>query len=69
MGQHLPRFFVALLFSLFLAAASPADDWNVNGHTYHDVKVIRHDAVNVTILCSDVIEAPHLVQNECEVLG
>jgi hypothetical protein len=53
MGHPPSRLLVALLFFVFSLAFGHADDWNVNGHTYQNVKVIRHDAVNVTILDSD----------------
>jgi hypothetical protein len=36
------------LFSL-----ASAEDWNVHGHIYHGVTIIKHDAVCVTILCDD----------------
>jgi len=53
MRQFPSRLLVTLFISAVLSSSTRADDWNVNGHIYHDVKVIKHDAVNVTILCSD----------------
>ncbi len=53
MNQLRSRGVATLLMSWALFGLASAEDWNVHGHIYHGVTIIKHDAVYVTILCDD----------------
>ena len=47
------RLSLSLLAFAAINVSTRADDWEVHGHIYRNVQVIKHDAIYATILCSD----------------